>query len=141
MITAHLIAVIRLNARPGGYRLRRAAAAGAGGVAVRHPDPAGGVEKPQLRHGGTDIFQLEGKYRDKLGYLPQDFGYYPDFSVEDYLLSIASLKGIRPAVTKQRVKELLGQVRLTKARKKKMKTLSGGMKRRAGFAQAMLNDP
>lgn len=95
----------------------------------------------QITWNGADIFQLEGKYRDKLGYLPQDFGYYPDFSVEDYLLYIASLKGIRPAVAKQRVKELLGQVGLTKARKKKMKTLSGGMKRRAGIAQAMLNDP
>ena len=54
---------------------------------------------------------------------------------------IAALKGIRPAVAKQRVKELLKQVGLVKARNKKMKTLSGGMKRRAGIAQAMLNDP
>ena len=54
---------------------------------------------------------------------------------------IATLKGIRPAVAKQRVKELLKQVGLVRARHKKMKTLSGGMKRRAGIAQAMLNDP
>ena len=54
---------------------------------------------------------------------------------------IAALKGIRPAVARQRVKELLKQVGLVKARNKKMKTLSGGMKRRAGIAQAMLNDP
>lgn len=90
---------------------------------------------------GEDVFAMDGKYRMLLGYLPQDFGYYPDFSVYDYLMYIAALKGIRPAVARQRVKELLKQVGLVKARNKKMKTLSGGMKRRAGIAQAMLNDP
>ena len=90
---------------------------------------------------GKDVFAMDGQYRVLLGYLPQDFGYYPDFSVYDYLMYIAALKGIRPAVAKQRVKELLKQVGLVKARNKKMKTLSGGMKRRAGIAQAMLNDP
>ena len=90
---------------------------------------------------GEDIMDMDGKYRMLLGYLPQDFGYYPDFSVYDYLMYIAALKGIRPAVAKPRVKELLKQVGLVKARNKKMKTLSGGMKRRAGIAQAMLNDP
>ena len=90
---------------------------------------------------GEDVFAMDGKYRMLLGYLPQDFGYYPDFSVYDYLMYIAALKGIRPAVAKQRVKELLKQVGLVKDRNKKMKTLSGGMKRRAGIAQAMLNDP
>ena len=90
---------------------------------------------------GEDVFAMDGKYRMLLGYLPQDFGFYPDFSVYDYLMYIAALKGIRPAVAKQRVKELLKQVGLVKSRNKKMKTLSGGMKRRAGIAQAMLNDP
>ena len=95
----------------------------------------------QITWDGDDIFAMDVKYRTLLGYLPQDFGYYPDFSVYDYLMYIAALKGIRPAVAKQRVKELLKQVGLLKARNKKMKTLSGGMKRRAGIAQAMLNDP
>ena len=95
----------------------------------------------QITWDGEDIFAMDGKYRTLLGYLPQDFGYYPDFSVYDYLMYIAALKGIRPAVAKQRVKELLKQVGLLKSRNKKMKTLSGGMKRRAGIAQAMLNDP
>ncbi len=90
---------------------------------------------------GRDIFALEGEYRKILGYLPQDFGYYPDFSVCDYLLYIASIKGLRPAVARERVKLLLKQVGLFGARNQKMKTLSGGMKRRAGIAQAMLNDP
>lgn len=90
---------------------------------------------------GQDVFALDGQYRKLLGYLPQDFGYYPDFSIYDYLMYIASIKGIRPAVAKERVKLLLNQVGLVRARYKKMKTLSGGMKRRAGIAQAMLNDP
>jgi ABC-2 type transport system ATP-binding protein len=95
----------------------------------------------QITWDGEDVFAMDGKYRMLLGYLPQDFGYYPDFSVYDYLMYIAALKGIRPTIAKQRVKELLKQVGLVKARNKKMKTLSGGMKRRAGIAQAMLNDP
>ena len=90
---------------------------------------------------GQDIFQMDGDYRKLLGYLPQEFGYYPDFTVENYLQYIASIKGLRPAVAKQRIDVLLHQVGLTKARKKKMKKLSGGMKRRAGIAQAMLNNP
>ena len=90
---------------------------------------------------GQDVFKMDGQYRKLLGYLPQDFGYYPDFSIYDYLMYIASIKGLRPAAAKERVKELLKQVGLFRARHKKMKNLSGGMKRRAGIAQAMLNDP
>ena len=95
----------------------------------------------QILCDGKDIFQMDGEYRNLLGYLPQEFGFYPDFTVKDYLMYIASLKGIRPMVAGKRVKELLDQVGLTKAANKKMKKLSGGMKRRAGIAQAMLNNP
>lgn len=90
---------------------------------------------------GKDIFKMGGDYRKLLGYLPQDFGFYPEFTVKDYLLYIAALKGLRPAVAKKRVRELLGKVGLAKVAGRKMKKLSGGMKRRAGIAQAMLNDP
>lgn len=90
---------------------------------------------------GTDIFGMDREYRKLLGYLPQDFGYYPDFSVQDYLLYIASIKGLRPAYAKQRAALLLDQVGLAKVKNRKMKKLSGGMKRRAGIAQAMLNNP
>ena len=90
---------------------------------------------------GKDIFSMDSEYRKLLGYLPQDFGFYPEFTVEDYLLYIAALKGIRPIVAKKRVKELIAKVGLSKATHKKMKKLSGGMKRRAGIAQAMLNNP
>ena len=90
---------------------------------------------------GKDIFNMDSEYRKLLGYLPQDFGFYPEFTVEDYLLYIAALKVIRPVVAKKRVKELISKVGLSKAAHKKMKKLSGGMKRRAGIAQAMLNNP
>ena len=95
----------------------------------------------QILCDGKDIQKMEGEYRNLLGYLPQEFGFYPEFSVKDYLLYIASLKGIRPVVAKKRVKELLEQVGLSKAANKKMKKLSGGMKRRVGIAQAILNNP
>ena len=95
----------------------------------------------QILCDGKDIQKMEGEYRNLLGYLPQEFGFYPEFSVKDYLLYIASLKGIRPVVAKKRVKELLEQVGLSKAANKKMKKLSGGMKRRVGIAQATLNNP
>ena len=95
----------------------------------------------QILCDGKDILKMEGEYRNLLGYLPQEFGFYPEFSVKDYLLYIASLKGIRPVVAKKRVKELLEQVGLSKAAGKKMKKLSGGMKRRVGIAQAILNNP
>ncbi|MEE0642674.1 ABC transporter ATP-binding protein [Blautia sp.] len=90
---------------------------------------------------GRDIFKMEGEYRKLLGYLPQDFGFYPEFTVWDYLLYIASIKGLPPAVAKKRTKELLAAVGLEKYAGRKMKKLSGGMKRRAGIAQAMMNHP
>ncbi len=90
---------------------------------------------------GKDIFQLDGEYRNLLGYLPQDFGFYPEFSVKDYLFYIAAIKGIRPIVARKRAKELIARVGLTKVENKKLKKLSGGMKRRVGIAQAMLNNP
>ena len=80
-------------------------------------------------------------YWSMLGYLPQDFGYYPDLSVTDYMMYIASIKGIRPGAARKRTGQLLRQVGMEKYEKRKMKTLSGGMARRVGIAQAMLNNP
>lgn len=88
-----------------------------------------------------NVFKMDKEYRKLLGYLPQDFGVYPDFSVQDYLMYIATLKGIRPAAAKARVQEMLHLTGMTQFKNKKMKSLSGGMKRRAGIAQAVLNDP
>lgn len=90
---------------------------------------------------GEDIFEMGAAYRQILGYLPQDFGYYPDLSVYDYMMYIASIKGLRPAVAKKRTNLLLEQVSMSKYKKRKMKALSGGMARRVGIAQAMLNNP
>ena len=90
---------------------------------------------------GRDIFKMAGEYRRFLGYLPQDFGFYPEFTVEDYLLYIGAIKGLPPSVAKKRTKELLAAVGLEKYAGRKMKKLSGGMKRRTGIAQAMMNQP
>ncbi len=90
---------------------------------------------------GSDILEMGADYRDILGYLPQDFGYYPDLSVTDYMMYIASIKGIRPGAARKRTGQLLRQVGMAKYEKRKMKTLSGGMARRVGIAQAMLNNP
>ena len=80
-------------------------------------------------------------YRGILGYLPQDFGYYPEFTAMDFLLYLAALKGIPKVQAKRRAMELLELVSLRDAARKKIKTFSGGMKQRLGIAQALLNDP
>lgn len=80
-------------------------------------------------------------YRDALGYLPQDFGYYPEFSAIDFMYYIAALKGLPKQRAKEKTKELLALVSLEQVAKKKIKTFSGGMKRRLGIAQSLLNNP
>lgn len=90
---------------------------------------------------GKDIWELGCSYRNVLGYLPQEFGYYPDFSAEDYLMYIASIKGIKTPLAKKRSLELIHKVGLENVINKKIKKYSGGMKRRLGIAQALLNDP
>lgn len=90
---------------------------------------------------GKDIFALGDEYRNLLGYLPQEFGYYPDLNAEEYLGYIASIKALSPIVAKKRIPELLKLVSLNHEKKKKIKKYSGGMKQRLGIAQALLNDP
>ena len=88
---------------------------------------------------GVDV--REEAYRDRLGYLPQDFGYYPEFSAVEFLLYIAAIKGIPKREAKRRAWELLEVVGLEKNGGKKVRTFSGGMKQRLGIAQALINDP
>lgn len=97
--------------------------------------PTGGT----VSFDGMDVATEE--YRAVLGYLPQDFGYYPDFTGKDFLLYMAALKGIGKRSAEKKVAELLELVALSDVAKKKIKTYSGGMKQRVGIAQALLNEP
>lgn len=83
----------------------------------------------------------EESYRDVLGYLPQDFGYYPEFSGQDFLMYFSALKGLSKMDAKTRTDELLEIVGLSDVAKKKVKAYSGGMKQRLGIAQALINRP
>lgn len=88
---------------------------------------------------GIDVSRED--YRAVLGYLPQDFGYYPDFSGMDFLMYLAALKGLEKKTARRRSEELLEIVSLKDVSKKKIKSYSGGMKQRLGIAQALLNNP
>ena len=90
---------------------------------------------------GIPIDTLGAAYRDKLGYLPQDFAGYPQYSARDFLLYMAVLKGMTCSQAMPKIQELLRMVRLQEAANKKLRTFSGGMRRRLGIAQALLNDP
>lgn len=90
---------------------------------------------------GMKIGKMGGEYRSLLGYLPQDFGYYEDFTANRFLHYMAALKALPEDYAEKRIDELLEMVDLADVRKKKLKTYSGGMIRRIGIAQALLNDP
>lgn len=97
--------------------------------------------KGEILWNGDDIIKLDSVYRDLIGYLPQDFGYYRNHSPREFLLYMAALKCIDRKTAKERVDELIEKVGLSTVRDKKMKKFSGGMIQRVGIAQAILNDP
>ena len=103
-----------------------------------------GIMKPtagEILYDNISIQSLGGEYRNIFGYLPQEFGFYPEFTVLNYLEYVAALKGLPKKDAKDKIGELLELLTLSDVRKKKIVKLSGGMKRRVGIAQALLNDP
>ena len=95
----------------------------------------------EVTFNGTNIREMGESYRTVIGYLPQDFGYYPNFTAMNFLLYMASLKGLNARYAKEKSLELLETVNLSEVKDKKIKTFSGGMKQRLGIAQAFLNNP
>lgn len=103
-----------------------------------------GIQQPthgKITLNGRTIEALGADYRKMLGYLPQNFGYYPEFKVWDFLLYVAALKGLSRAKAEEKSGEMLKVTGLMSEKAHKIKNLSGGMKRRLGIAQAMLNEP
>ena len=129
---------VNLNLRPGVYGLLGANGAGKTTLmrmlcGILHPTGGG------ITLDGLTVDQED--YRASLGYLPQDFGYYPGFTGMDFLLYLGALKGLPRPQAKARAAELLDLVGLSEVAKRKLKTYSGGMKQRLGIAQALLNHP
>lgn len=97
--------------------------------------------KGEIIYDGSDIVSLDEEYRGIIGYLPQEFGYYKNYTPTKFLLYLSALKGIPKKKAKKRIDELLKLVALEEVVNKKMKGFSGGMIQRVGIAQALLNDP
>ncbi len=97
--------------------------------------------KGEILWEGTDIRALDDKYRDIIGYLPQEFGYYKNYSPRQFLEYLAALKGIDRHDSKGKITELMELVALEDVVDKKMRKFSGGMIQRVGIAQALLNNP
>lgn len=99
------------------------------------------INSGEIRFGGEEIGAMGERYRDLLGYLPQEFGYYPKFTAMEFMLYIASLKGLDRRYARKRSEELLRKVGLDSEMRHRIRTFSGGMRQRLGIAQALLNDP
>lgn len=95
----------------------------------------------KILYNGKNIHTMGEEYRNLFGFLPQDFGFFPDFTVKDYLEYVAALKDVPARTTRKKIDSLLDILTLSDVKNKKIIKLSGGMKRRVGIAQAMLNDP
>ena len=131
---------VTLNLTPGVWGLL--GANGAGKTTLMRM--IAGIMKPtsgQIIYNGIPITTLREQYRDVFGYLPQEFGFYPEFTVRDYLEYISTLKGLPEKQGSKKIQELLERLSLADVQNKRISKLSGGMKRRVGIAQALLNEP
>lgn len=99
------------------------------------------ADSGQVLYNGEDIYSLKERYRDIIGYMPQQQVLYDNFTGEEFLWYMAALKGIDKKIAKKRINELLNMVNLYSEKDKKVGSYSGGMKQRILIAQAMLNDP
>ena len=90
---------------------------------------------------GTEVATNPDALRSVLGYLPQDFGVYPNLNAVEFLEYLAAIKGLDASASRKRIDELLNLVNLSDVRKRPLGGYSGGMKQRVGIAQALLNDP
>lgn len=95
----------------------------------------------QVIWNGVDIVQAPDGLRRVLGYLPQDFGVYPNLNAVEFLEHMAAIKGLNGKAARRRIDELLQVVNLMDVRRRPLGSYSGGMKQRVGIAQALLNDP
>lgn len=97
--------------------------------------------KGEIRYEGKSIYAMDEEYRGLMGYMPQNYSVYPGFTAKDFLQYMGTLKGIPEEKLKSRIGEVLDFVNLSDVADKKVKTFSGGMKRRIGIAQAIINEP
>jgi len=131
---------VTVNLKPGLYGLLGANGAGKSTLMRM----ICGVLKPtsgDIFLNGEKIYDLGEQYYAGLGYLPQDFGFYPDFTAREFMMYIAAVKGLGKEKAKNRTDRLLHMVNLQDVADKRIRTYSGGMKQRLGIAQAELNEP
>ncbi|HTR65767.1 MAG TPA: ABC transporter ATP-binding protein [Terriglobales bacterium] len=100
-----------------------------------------GASDGKVTWNGRDVAENPNLLRAVLGYLPQDFGVYPNLNAVEFLEYLAAIKGLDSAAARRRIDDLLNLVNLTDVRKRPLGGFSGGMKQRVGIAQALLNDP